>query len=299
MTPIRINGMTPEESRALLLVAIRLLGEKLRFEFAPYAYDQQALPVPLRKYIENAGHRDNAQQILSSLHDQMIEKQLLTPTIKLQENRLYLAPASQESPVWQCLQCGLKHLHRGLGICVGCYQTLPAESNQTPADGEHDYYAFLASPEATAFRLHCEELTGQTDKDEAGDRQRHFQSLCLDDENERVDTIDLLSVTTTMEAGVDIGALLAVMLGNVPPRRFNYQQRVGRAGRRGAGYSIALTVGRGRSHDDTYFANPLPMIAGDAPTAQEASCRSSRRHTPLRWMIRCTPSSRGPPFGSN
>lgn len=125
---------------------------------------------------------------------------------------------------------------------------------------------FLASPEATAFRLHCEELTGQTDKDEAGDRQRHFQSLCLDDENERVDTIDLLSVTTTMEAGVDIGALLAVMLGNVPPRRFNYQQRVGRAGRRGAGYSIALTVGRGRSHDDTYFANPLPMIAGDAPS---------------------------------
>ncbi|MEY4567253.1 MAG: hypothetical protein RLY14_2223, partial [Planctomycetota bacterium] len=265
-SPLQISGLNPSDCTSLLYVAIRILGDKFRFAFAPYAYDQSSLPAQIRKYIEHAGYANESKAILNHLQEGMIQKQLLSPTIMLQEDKLFFKPANKDAPVWKCEQCGLNHLHRGLGICVSCFQPLSQEPNRTTADSEADYYTFLASPEATAFRLHCEELTGQTDKDKAGDRQRLFQSLCLDDENHRVDTIDLLSVTTTMEAGVDIGPLIAVMLGNVPPRRFNYQQRVGRAGRRGVGYSIALTVGRGRSHDDTYFANPMPMISGNAPS---------------------------------
>src|SRR5207245_634626 len=82
--------------------------------------------------------------------------------------------------------------------------------------------------------------------------------------NRLVDTVDLLSVTTTMEAGVDIGGLQVVMMSNMPPQRFNYQQRVGRAGRRGDPLAIALTVCRGRTHDDFYFRNP-ERITGDLP----------------------------------
>ena len=72
-----------------------------------------------------------------------------------------------------------------------------------------------------------------------------------------------------MEVGVDIGGLSMVLMGNVPPQRFNYQQRVGRAGRRGEPLAYALTLCRLRTHDDHYFnhtdeitnaATPLPYL---------------------------------------
>ena len=167
---------------------------------------------------------------------------------------------------YECTQCRRIHLHAAGGICTDCHIPLGAPRPLLAAQVAPDYYSYLATQAGPLFRLNCEELTGQTNKDDARRRQRLFQDICLPppDEIPVTDTVDLLSVTTTMEAGVDIGSLLAVMMANMPPMRFNYQQRVGRAGRRGAGLSVALTLCRGRSHDDYYFQRP-DRITSDPP----------------------------------
>ena len=167
---------------------------------------------------------------------------------------------------WACPQCRRVHLQRAGGVCIDCLVALNPPQPLANAPRISDYYRYLATHSQEMFRLNCEELTGQTNKMEARTRQRLFQGVFLPRPTEEpiTDELDLLSVTTTMEAGVDIGLLLAVMMANMPPMRFNYQQRVGRAGRRGAGLSIALTLCRGRSHDDYYFQRP-DRITSDPP----------------------------------
>ena len=167
---------------------------------------------------------------------------------------------------FECTQCRRAHMNPSGGVCTDCLCELGPARRRGATQVSRDYYSYLATVAGGLFRLNCEELTGQTNKSDARRRQRLFQNHCLPAprENARTDPVDLLSVTTTMEAGVDIGALIAVMMANMPPMRFNYQQRVGRAGRRGLGMSVALTLCRGRSHDDYYFQRPR-RITSEAP----------------------------------
>lgn len=73
--------------------------------------------------------------------------------------------------------------------------------------------------------------------------------------------VNTLVCTPTLELGVDIGALDAVLMRNVPPLPANYWQRAGRAGRRHR-MAVNITYARPVSHDRAYFAQPLKLLEG-------------------------------------
>ena len=232
------------------------------------AEGRSGAPNAVQKYITavaDALHID-----VDTLHSDVVQR--LRPHLDnqwiLDTSRLHVltprADGNASIDVHRCDRCGRVHLQPSGGICIACRGHLTAAKASVGGDPT-DYYEFLAKTTAAPFRLQCDELTGQTNPDDRTSRQRRFQNAFLPSEIALPDTVDLLSVTTTMEAGVDIGSLQAITLANMPPVRFNYQQRVGRAGRRGLGMSVALTLCRGRSHDDYYFARPELITAEPPP----------------------------------
>lgn len=124
----------------------------------------------------------------------------------------------------------------------------------------------LKPPLALVAAEHTAQLNAPQNEDvfsKAEENELLFQDIALGERTDSSTAIDVLSSTTTMEVGIDIGALTGVALRNMPPSRANYQQRSGRAGRRGNAVATVVAFGSADSHDEHYFTKPDGMIRGD------------------------------------
>lgn len=261
--------------------ANRVAPSKYDYRLDPWA-DVAQIPKKnvLRRYVRSrcdlfGGHPD---ELLQQFLDRLREVGHLDGIIAVE--RLAYRPLAPDAPAWRCTNCGRVHLHRGGSICTRCFKPLAVSANTSALVLRSRNFLgkrVMGSPRIR--RLRAEELTGMTLNPAA--RLRRFKGILVNDEDDILPAgfsemgadagldrvarvVDVLSVTTTMEVGVDIGDLRAVFQANMPPQRFNYQQRVGRAGRRGQAFSTVLTVCRSKSHDLHYFRHP-EQITGDPP----------------------------------
>jgi DEAD/DEAH box helicase domain-containing protein len=283
---------------------LRVLADNYRYWPSPYRDEADDYFKPWKlwgqvnrrlKSYADASWPDNPQAELERALEELGSCGHNHGTIEVSKLRFRLVEG--DSSYLRCGSCHRVHLHTGTGVCTRCFNSLEsAEAKPVKLLYTRNFLARRvartleqAGPEFESrgsFRLHCEELTGQTA--DAATRQREFKGIFVprweevgddgdDNAAERVlrgvetsfrskAEIDLLTVTTTMEVGIDIGPLQVVLQANMPPQRFNYQQRVGRAGRRGQAFSMALTICRTRSHDLHYFHHPKRMTGDIPPT---------------------------------
>ena len=260
---------------------LRVLADNYRVRGSKYFDDEDKMPYTKATDIQTSNKIYKFAKSLDSndpkkVLDEIIQKfdRLGHPAMKIDLERLYVQPTSANDPYFRCSKCSRVHLHYGVGKCTRCFEDLPKEPTGNVLElWNHHYLSkkVRQNLQEDIFRLHCEELTGQTN--DPAQRLQHFKGIFIDNEQDtqlnyikkKVQEIDLLSVTTTMEVGIDIGSLQAVYQANMPPQRFNYQQRVGRAGRRGQSYSMIVTLCRNKSHDTYYYENPEAITADPPP----------------------------------
>ncbi|MDQ0296366.1 ATP-dependent helicase YprA (DUF1998 family)/ribosomal protein L37AE/L43A [Streptomyces sp. DSM 41037] len=150
--------------------------------------------------------------------------------------------------VWQGLPCPLK----------GCAGQLAVPSAKAPGragrDYRADYYRQLYR-DAEPYSVVAAEHTGVLSRKEREEVEKGFrQGVRHTDPN-------VLSCTPTLELGIDIGQLEAVVLASLPPTTAGYVQRVGRAGR-STGNALMVSLADTSPRALYHLAEPRQLIAG-------------------------------------
>lgn len=177
------------------------------------------------------------------------------------------------------------------------------------ATGENSYFCDLYENLAETltqavhplFGFEAREHTAQVESERRAVREKRFRfgererrelveaGQQLREMNEANRFLPVLFCSPTMELGVDISALNAVYLRNVPPTPANYAQRSGRAGRSGQA-ALVLTYSSSQSpHDQYFFRDPRAMVHGEVkpPLLDLANRDLVESHLSAVWLA-CT-----------
>ncbi|MFA7168410.1 MAG: DEAD/DEAH box helicase, partial [Sphaerochaetaceae bacterium] len=162
------------------------------------------------------------------------------------------SPLIEPDTQWYlCDRCKKLTLYNIRGVCP----TYRCEGTLHPVDPaalrSENHYRVLYT-ETDSIPMRAEEHTAQLSAKAATELQQDF----LDGK------VNVLSCSTTFELGVDVGELEVVFMRNMPPTAANYIQRAGRAGRRTDSTAFVTTFCQRRSHDLSYFKDPMPFVRG-------------------------------------
>ena len=146
--------------------------------------------------------------------------------------------------LFRCTDCGRKNQFNMGNVCTawrceGRTEEISEGDRKAWLDKNHYVYRYHGTPLAAIAREHTAAIS--------------IEERIRIEESFRTGDINLLSCTTTMEMGIDLGELEAVFCRNVPPSIVNYQQRAGRAGRRKQVAPIALMLARASRYDQSQF----------------------------------------------
>ena len=149
-------------------------------------------------------------------------------------------------PLFRCEKCGTRSqinidAQCTAWRCHGALKQIAPDERRALEQTHHYVHRYCGNPLAALAREHTAAIGPELRTDI--------------EEKFRQGELNLLSCTTTMEMGVDIGDLEAVLCRNVPPGISNYQQRAGRAGRRAQVAPTALMVARNSRYDQAQYAN--------------------------------------------